>query len=220
VPSPPTHDALTAFVRSQTAPETVSLCPELRLQTAQALTPFWEAANVRVPGWENAPFWAYPWAGGQALARFVLDHPELVRGKRVVDFASGSGLVGLAAALAGAAHVLASDIDPFCAAVIPMNAALNGLEIEFTSRDLLGDPLDGVDLLLAGDVFYERSLAERSLAWFQGLVRGGHRVLAGDPGRIYSPQQGTADRAEYQVPCSMEIEARSMVRTWVLELLP
>ncbi|HZZ85129.1 MAG TPA: 50S ribosomal protein L11 methyltransferase [Anaeromyxobacteraceae bacterium] len=216
----PSRADLEAFVRARTAPTKVPLCPELALYTASDITPLWHATAAELKGWDDTPFWAFPWAGGQALARRILDRPELVRGRRVLDFAAGSGLVGFAAARAGAARVVSVDIDPFCAAVIPLNADLNGLAVEVSGEDLLGAPLEGFDLVVAGDVFYERDLAERSLAWFRGLVRQGVAVLAGDPGRTYSPREGTRDVAEYEVPSSTDIEATALLRTWVLELLP
>ncbi len=218
--TPRTPEELTAFVRARCAPAPVPLAPEIRTWQATALTPLWHATAAELGNWDDSPYWAFPWAGGQALARWLLDHPEAVRGRRVLDFASGSGLVAIAAALSGAAAVVAADLDPFCAAVIPLNAAMNGVALEVRIGNALGDPAEGVELLLAGDVFYERVLGRESLAWFRRLAARGVRVLAGDPGRIYSPQEGTADLAEYQVPSSVEIEDRPLLRTWVLEILP
>lgn len=208
------------FVLAQTAPAPVALVPEISTYQASELTPLWKATSVELAGYDPNPFWAFPWAGGQALARHVLDHPELVRGRRVLDFATGSGLVAIAARRAGAAEVVATDVAPFCEAVVPLNAALNGVEVALRLEDLLGTPHPGAEVVLAGDVFYEKSLAERALAWFQGLAQRGVTVLAGDPGRLYSPRQGVLDRAEYQVPVSLEIEDRPVMRTWVLEVLP
>lgn len=207
---------LAAFIRERTAPTPVPLVPELRLYQATEVTPLWHATAAELRDWDDSPFWAFPWAGGQALARHLLDQPRLVRGRRVLDFASGSGLVAIAAARAGASAVLAVDIDPFCAAAIPLNADLNGVSLEVRLGDLVGDELTGVDLVLAGDVFYERELAERGLAWFRGLARRGIAVLAGDPGRLYSPAGGVAELARYQVPCSVEIEQEALRTTRVL----
>ena len=215
-----TPEELTAFVLERSAPAPVPLVPEIRTYQATDLTPLWRATSAELGDWDDSPYWAFPWAGGQALARWLLDHPEAVRGRRVFDFASGSGLVAIAAARAGAAAVTAADLDPFCAAVIPLNAALNGVTLDVRIGNALGDPAEGVDLLVAGDVFYERVLGREALAWFRRLAGRGVRVLAGDPGRIYSPQEGTADLAEYQVPSSTEIEDRPLLRTWVLEILP
>jgi predicted nicotinamide N-methyase len=143
-----------------------------------------------------------------------------VRGRRVFDFASGSGLVALAAARAGAAAVIACDLDPFCEAAIALNAQLNGIVLDVRIGDALGDPLPGCDVVLAGDVFYERALAERSLAWFMALARRGVAVLAGDPGRLYSPREGVIERAAYDVPVLDAIEGAPVLSTSVLEVLP
>lgn len=215
-----TPEELKAFVLERSAPSPVPLVPEIRTYQATALTPLWHATSAELGAWDDSPYWAFPWAGGQALARWLLDHPEAVRGRRVFDFASGSGLVAIAAARAGAAAVVAADLDPFCAAAIPLNAALNGVSLDVRIGNAIGDPAEGVELLVAGDVFYDRVMGRESLAWFRRLAGRGVRVLAGDPGRIYSPQEGTADLAEYQVPSSTEIEDRPLLRTWVLEILP
>jgi predicted nicotinamide N-methyase len=198
----------------------VPLVPELALWQATEVTPLWHATAAALEGWDDSPYWAFPWAGGQALARHLLDHPETARGRTVLDFAAGSGLVGVAAARAGAARVLCADVDPFCAAVIPLNAALNGVDLELRIGSPVGEPLDGFELLLAGDVFYERALAAEGLAWFRSLARRGVRVLAGDPGRAWSPDGGWREVAAYPVPVSPAIEAGPLLRTRVLEILP
>jgi len=211
-----TFEELTAFVRERTAPAPVALLPELRLYQATDVTPLWHATWEELRGWDDSPYWAFPWAGGQALARHLLDHPELVRGKRVLDFATGSGLVAIAAARAGAASVKALDVDPFCAAVLPLNAALNGVAVEVAIADPLDAPLPAVELVTAGDVFYERTLAERSLAWFHALAAAGVTVLCGDPGRTYSPRGTLPEVAAYLVPTSLAIEEQTLRRTAVL----
>ena len=208
------------FVRARTEPTPVALVPEIRTYQATELTPLWRATSGELAEYDPNPFWAFPWAGGQALARHLLDHPELVRGRRVLDFATGSGLVAIAARLAGAAEAVGTEVAPFCEAVVPLNAALNGVEVGLRMEDLLGAPLTGFDLVLAGDVFYEKPLAERALAWLRGLAARGVTVLAGDPGRLYSPREGVADLARYEVPVSLEIEDRPLMRTWVLRVLP
>ncbi|HET9554654.1 MAG TPA: 50S ribosomal protein L11 methyltransferase [Anaeromyxobacteraceae bacterium] len=215
-----TQAELAEFLRARTRPAPVPLVPELSIYQATALTPLWHATAAELERWDATPFWAFPWAGGQALARHLLDHPEAVRGRRVLDFASGSGLVGIAARRAGAARVVATDLSPFCEVVIPMNAALCGVEVEVRLADLLGEPLDGFDLVVAGDVFYERPLAERSLAWFRALAARGVEVLVGDPGRLYSPRAGVEEAAAYDVPVSREIEDRPVMRTWVQRVVP
>jgi predicted nicotinamide N-methyase len=208
------------FVRARTAPTPVPLVPELRTYQASEVTPLWQATAAELERYDSAPFWAFPWAGGQALARHLLDHPALVAGRRVLDFATGSGLVAIAAARAGAASVVATDLSPFCQAVVPMNAALNGARVTLRLEDLLGTVLRHVDLVVAGDVFYEQPLAERALAWFRQLAGAGLAVLVGDPGRHYSPSGGVERLAVYDVPVSREIEDRAMMRTSVLAVSP
>jgi predicted nicotinamide N-methyase len=219
VPSP-SPDRIERFVRERTEVARVPLAPEISLHQATELTALWRATAAELAAWDGSPYWAFPWAGGQALARHLLDSPGVVRGRAVFDFATGSGLVAIAAAKAGAARVVAADLDPFCGAAVRLNAARNGVEVEFRAGDAIGDPLDGFDLLLAGDVFYERPLAERGLAWMRALARRGVRVLAGDPGRNYSPRDGLAEIACYDVPTSSEVEAGDRLRTRVLEVLP
>jgi predicted nicotinamide N-methyase len=211
---------LERFVRERTTVAPVPLAPELVLHQATELTPLWHATSRELDGWDPSPYWAFPWAGGQALARFLLDRPELVRGRAVFDFASGSGLAAIAAARAGAASAVAADLDPFCAAAIRLNAALNRVRVEFRRGDAIGVPLDGFDVVLAGDVYYERALAERAHAWLRAAAARGALVLAGDPGRIYSPREGVRERAAYDVPTTPEIEASDRLRTRVLEVLP
>jgi predicted nicotinamide N-methyase len=208
------------FIRERTAPTPVPLAPELRLYTATEMTSLWHATAAELEGWDPSPYWAFPWAGGQALARHLLDHPELVRARRVFDFASGSGLVAIAAARAGAAHAVAADLDPFCEAAVRLNAELNGVAVEFRAGDAIGESLDGFDVLVAGDVFYERPLAEGSLAWFRTVAARGVRVLVGDPGRNYSPPSGLRVVGEYDVPTTVAIEDREVKRTRVLEVVP
>lgn len=218
----PDHATLASWrdlVRSQAAPAPVALVPEITTWQATELTPLWHATSAELDRYDASPFWAFPWAGGQALARHLLDHPGLVAGRRVLDFATGSGLVGIAAARAGARSVVAADVAPFCEAVVPMNCALNGVALELRLDDLLGRPLEGFDLVLAGDVFYEQPFAGRALAWFRALAARGVPVMAGDPGRLYSPREGVRDVARYDVPVSREIEERPVMRTWVLEVL-
>lgn len=213
-------EELLAFVRARTAPAPVPLVPELHVHQATELTALWHATAAELADWDDSPFWAFPWAGGQGLARHLLDHPALVRGRSVVDFATGGGLCALAALSAGAASVVAWDVDPFCEAAVRANAELNGLAVPFRRGDPIGSTLAGADLLLAGDVFYERELATRSLAWFRALAADGVRVLAGDAGRVYAPADGFTVRAEYEVPTTVEIEDAPLRRARVLEILP
>ena len=185
------------FVLGQTAPAPVALVPGTSLYQATELTPLWHATSAQLERYDASPFWAFPWAGGQALARHLLDSPGLVRGRRVLDFATGSGLVGIAARLAGAATVDSTDLAPFCEVVVPMNASLNGVSLSPRLVDLLGQPLDGVEVVLAGDVFYEKPLAERSLAWFRSCGPGHHgagRDRGGSIRRARGSPTGPASR--------------------------
>lgn len=210
-----TRAELEAFVRGHTALERVPLVPEILLHQATEVTSLWRATAAELRDWDDSPFWAFAWAGGQALGRFVLDHPDLVRGRAVLDFGTGSGLVAIAAARAGAARVEAFDLDPFCEAAVGLNAAANGVEIAFHARSPLGERRPGVEVLLAGDVFYERDLAAGFLGWARALGEGGVPTLAGDPGRLYSPQ-GLPVLAAYDVPTPLELEDRPLRRTRVL----
>lgn len=164
------------------------------------------------------PFWAFAWAGGQGLARYILDHPEVVAGKRVVDFASGSGIVGIAAAKAGALSVLAVDIDPWAKVAIEMNAAANAVQLDITDANLIGSDLEA-DVLLAGDVFYDKGFAELLLPWFEAQQRSGLRILVGDPGRAYLPKRNLEAKDTYQVPVSRALEDSEVKKTTVWELI-
>jgi predicted nicotinamide N-methyase len=208
---------LREFVENRTAPARVALVPEIVLQQAQEMESLWEASSRGPVAWEDSPYWAFPWAGGQALARYVLDHPEVVRGRRVADFATGSGLVAIAAARAGAAAVEALDKDPFSAEAVAMNAEHNGLTIAFRSGDALGASHPACEVLLAGDVFYERRLAEGAMVWFRELAGRGVRVLAGDACRTYAPQKGCVELAWYDVPTTTAIEGSGSRRARILE---
>lgn len=216
-----------AFVQEHTQTVTLPFLPELPLLLATEVTPLWRATET----WLRAknvepPFWAFAWAGGQALARYVLDHPELVRGRRVLDFACGGGIVTLAAARAGAARVRAVDIDDLALAALRLNARASGVDdvVVTEHRDPLDDGNDedggdGVEILLAGDIFYERPLAERALAWMDRHVARGVRVLAGDGGRAYAPRDRVVERARYEVPTPTDLERGEVIESRVLERL-
>jgi predicted nicotinamide N-methyase len=189
--------------------------PELRLHLADEAHDLWqkteeELEQIGLP----PPFWAFAWAGGQGLARYILDHPAIVKGRRVLDFASGSGLVGIAAAKAGATSVLASDIDPFCVVAILLNAKANAEELEYTEVDCI-DTDNGWDVVLAGDVFYDRSFADRLIPWFERLSARGAQVLVGDPGRSYLPKDKLIPLAVYAVPVTRALEDAEVKRTTV-----
>jgi predicted nicotinamide N-methyase len=202
-------EAAADFIRANTAVAAPAILPELKLYLASEITPIWEATEaVLAAANVDPPFWAFAWAGGQALARHVLDQPERVRGRRVLDFGAGSGVVAIAAARAGAARVLAAEIDPVACAAIRLNAELNQAAVEILEDDLIGRDL-GADLILVGDMCYERPLAERLVAWLRGLAGRGVTVLLGDPGRTYRPTQGLVEIARYLVPTSLELEDRT-----------
>ncbi|MGO8920800.1 MAG: class I SAM-dependent methyltransferase [Stellaceae bacterium] len=199
------------FIRANTAVAAPPLVPEIRLHLASEITPLWQATEA-VLGREQLPppYWAFAWAGGQALARHVLDHPDLVRGKAVLDFGAGAGLLALAAAKSGAAEVVAAEIDPFAAAAIGLNAALNGHDVAVEGEDVIGRFPVPWQVVLVGDMCYERPLAERLTAWLRRLAGAGALVLLGDPGRAYLPQGGLEELARYRVPTPLELEDRLM----------
>ena len=207
------------FIAANTRLQAVPHAPEISLWLADEITPLWrlteeELGEMGLP----PPFWAFAWAGGQALARWLLDHPDQVTGKRVIDLATGSGLVAVAAMKAGAASVLAADIDPFCAAAVAANAASNGVEIAFTDANLLDAPPPPADLICAGDVFYEKPMAEAVLVWLKQAQANGTRVIVGDPGRTYFPKSGLTLLAEYTVPTTRELEDQEVKRSRVWSL--
>ncbi len=189
--------------------------PEIRLRLASEVHDLWmkteaELEEIGLP----PPFWAFAWAGGQGLARYVLDHPDCVAGKRVVDFATGSGLVAIAAANSGATSVLAADIDHWSGSAVALNAALNEVEVAYDGKDLMGEALD-CDVLLAGDVFYDADWADRLVPWFEALTDAGVTVLVGDPGRAYCPVSRLERLAQYQVPVTRVLEDSEVTKTTV-----
>jgi predicted nicotinamide N-methyase len=210
----------TAFILAQTAIATPPLTPEIKLHLATEITPIWEASETTLAEMNlPPPYWAFAWAGGQALTRFLMDHPDWVKGKSVLDFAAGSGLSAIGAAKAGAANVQAAEIDDFAIAAIRLNARINDVAIDLVRKDLIGvEPR--WDVVLAGDVCYERPMAERVIAWFRALAGRGVAILMGDPGRAYLPQSGLLELARYQVPTSLELENRTMRETIVWRLMP
>ena len=197
------------FIRANTAIEAPPLVPEIRLHLATEITPIWQATEETLAqGQVPPPFWAFAWAGGQALARHILDHPETVVGKNVLDLASGSGMVAIAAAKAGAERVTACDIDPIAAAVIALNAALNGVMVGIETRDLLDRGPAGWAVVTAGDVCYEEPMSSRIIALLRRIAARGRLALLGDPGRAYLPREGLVELARYAVPVSRELEDR------------
>jgi len=210
-----------AFVRSNTAIGSPPLVPEIRLHLATEVTPIWQATEESLARFGTPPpFWAFAWAGGQALARYILDHPEAVAGRDVLDVASGSGMVAIAAAKAGARRVTASDIDPFAAAAIALNAALNNVAVAIDTRDLLDRGPAGWGVVTAGDVCYEEPMASRMIALLRRIATRGRLALLGDPGRAYLPREGLVELARYTVPVSRELEDREAREGVAYQVLP
>jgi predicted nicotinamide N-methyase len=205
------------FILANTRLQRPPHASELVLHLADEVTPLWRLteealAEIGLP----PPFWAFAWAGGQALARWLLDHPAEVAGRRVLDFAAGSGIVGVAAMRAGAASVLCADVDGFSEAAVALNAAANGVACAFTDADLLnGPPPSDVDVICAGDIAYEQPLAGRVRAWLAAAHARGARVLIGDPGRTYFDEGGLLRLADYRVATTRELEDQEVKRTGV-----
>ena len=204
------------FIRANTEIAAPPLVPEIRLHLATAVTPLWQATEAFLDRTGlPPPYWAFAWPGGQALARHLLDHFELARGRAVLDFAAGSGLVAIAAARAGARRALAYDIDPAACTAMQLNAMLNEVEIDIRCADLTGSAERAADVILAGDVCYEREMAECVAGWLARQAGLGAVVLLADPGRAYRPQQGLCELARYRVPTSRDLEDREERETVV-----
>ena len=207
-----------AFIRENTRLQPVPHAPEISLWLADEVTPIWrmteeELGEMGLP----PPFWAFAWAGGQALARYLLDEPVIACGRRVLDFASGSGLVAIAAARCGAASVEACDIDAFAAEAMALNAAANGVSVTIRLEDLIGRD-EGWDVICAGDVCYERAMADSVVAWLATLSARGAQVLIGDPGRSYLPKQRLEALASYAVPVTRTLEDADIKHSTVWRL--
>lgn len=203
------------FILENTALMSPPHVPEIRLHLADEAHALWqkteeELAAIGLP----PPFWAFAWAGGQGLARHILDNPHLVAAKRVLDFATGSGLVAIAACKSGATSTTAADIDPFCEAAVALNSSANAVDISFTGDDLVGSDGDW-DVLLAGDVFYEKPFADRLIGWFAALAGRGVQIYVGDPGRSYLPKDRLEKLAVYEVPVTRALEDADVKNTTV-----
>jgi predicted nicotinamide N-methyase len=204
----------TRFVTENTVVAPASMVPEILLHLATEVTPLWQASEETLQtNGLPPPYWAFAWPGGQAFARLMLDKPELARGRTVLDFAAGSGIAGIAAAKSGAAKVIASEIDAFALAALRLNYGLNDVKITIFDNDLLDEPPTGWDLILAGDVCYERPMASRVLAWLDQALAAGIEVLVADPGRAYLPKSGLTELARYDIPTSLDLENRKMMTT-------
>lgn len=213
--SQPEVERLAGFIRGNTALLPVPHVPEISLYLAHEAHDLWlkteeEMSELGLP----PPFWAFAWAGGQGLARYVLDHPAIVRRRRVVDFASGSGLVAIAAARAGAADVIAGDVDRFAGVATGLNAQANAVFVRVRTGDMIGERPDA-DVLLAGDVFYDRPFAERLVPWFDAMAGAGVAIFVGDPGRAYLPKERLEACGTYEVPVTRALEDAEVKRTTV-----
>jgi predicted nicotinamide N-methyase len=210
-----------ALVAHHTRLQAVPGIPGIRLHLADEVAPVWQATEAALgPGVAGAPipYWAFAWAGGLALARYLQEHPHEVAGRRALDLATGSGLVAIVAALAGASVVTAADIDPFAEAAVGLNARANGARIAFVGRDLLDEEPPNVDVLLAADTWYEGPLAERVMPWLRAAQARGTRVLVGDPGRRYLPAARLVPLASYEVQTTTRLEDRATVTARVFTL--
>lgn len=213
------------FIRANTTLRAPPLVPEIRLHLAGEVMGLWGETEARSAALASGmahlppPYWAFAWPGGQALARYILDHPQDVAGKSVLDFGAGSGLVAIAAAKAGGVPVIAAEIDALALAAIALNAAANGVFVEEIENDIIGTN-GRWDTILAGDMCYERPLATRLTHWLRSLASDGARVLIGDPGRNYFPHEGVQRLATYEVPTSRDLEDREMRETSVYGISP
>lgn len=212
-----TIDDPEAFIRANTGLRPVPLVPEISIHVADEAVPIWQMTEEELGATGlPPPFWAFAWAGGQALARYVLDHPDTVGGKRVLDLATGSGLVSIAAMKAGAASADAADIDSFARAAAHLNARQNDVTVAVLAENLLTSNSDAAwDTVLAGDIFYERDTADAAWAFLSRHAKRGATILIGDPGRSYLPKDRLTPLAEYHVPVTRELEDMEIKRTLV-----
>lgn len=208
-----------SFIRANTSLMAPPHVPEIRLHLASEAHELWlkteeELEEIGLP----PPFWAFAWAGGQGLARYILDHPDMVAGRTVLDFASGSGLVAIATKRAGARHVLAVDIDPWAGTAVRLNAVENDVALDFVNDDIIGHDV-AADVILAGDVFYDQDFAASLVPWLRRLAGEGKQVLVGDPGRAYLPKDRLEAKATYQVPVTRALEDSEVKKTTVWRFL-
>lgn len=217
-------DARTLFIKAHTSLKSPPLVPEVRLHLASEAMELWRETEALAAASASGlrelppPYWAFAWPGGQAMARYVLDHAHAFASRSVLDFGAGSGLVAIAAAKTGAVPVIAAEIDELAYAAIELNAAANTVYVEPIANDLIGSE-GRWHTVLCGDMCYERPLAERLTAWLRKLAQGGTRVLLGDPGRNYFPAEGVEQLATYSVPTSRDLEDREVRETSVYRLL-
>jgi predicted nicotinamide N-methyase len=216
----PENTALADVIRAVTELKPTDLLPEILLYQATEITPLWQATEDLLRTAEiEPPYWAFAWAGGQATARLLLDRPELVAGRRIVDFACGGGVASIAAMKAGATSVLAVDIDALAVAATRANAAANGVVVETLTADLVGGAMPECDLLMAGDVCYDARMTAHILPWLRQVAASGITVLLGDPGRAYVPSSGIELMGEYRVPTTTAIEDKAFRDTKLWRLI-
>jgi predicted nicotinamide N-methyase len=211
-------DISAAFVRLHARLTAVAFVPEIRLHQADEPIGLWELTEGEFHSEQPPPFWAFAWAGGQALARYVLDHPEVVAGRRVLDLAAGSGLVAIAAVRAGAAHVRAVEVDPRAVTAIELNARANDLAVDAELADILDDDAGDAEVVLVGDAFYSRAMADRMLRFVRRAARDGTQVLVGDPDRAFLPRTVFRKLATYDVPVPPALESVRVKPTTVWAL--
>jgi predicted nicotinamide N-methyase len=205
------------FIRTQTVLATASIVPEIELYLATEITPLWHLTEDRLKGGDlPPPYWAFAWPGGQGMARYILDHPEEVKGKRVLDFAAGCGIAAIAATKAGAAQVMADDIDLLAQTAVLMNAERNSAAVDIHRMLDMEKPFAGADLIMLGDVCYQQAMSIVILRWLNLCLDKGVRILIADPGRAYMPQQGLKELGRYEVPTSRELEDQEsrIVTVW------
>ena len=213
--------AARSFVIRHTRLRPVPGLDEIRLYLAEDVLPLWSAVQTETGDHDSPPpYWAFAWGGGLAVGRYLREHPEVVAGKRVFDFASGSGVCAIVALRAGATEATAADIDPYAAAAIVLNARANSHRIEVITRDVLDGPPPDVDIVLAGDCWYEQGLAERVQPWLRRVQAAGIDVLLGDPGRRYMPTGELDAVASYEVRTTTELEDMDRKQAWVYRLRP
>ena len=211
---------LAGFIAAHTEIARTPLVPEIALHLATDITPIWQATEDWLARINIAPpFWAFAWPGGQALARVMLDHPDRVAGKRVLDFAAGCGIAAIAAAMAGATLTEAAEIDPMALAACRLNAAFNGVAVATLDGDVVGQPCRW-DVILAGDICYEAAMAAHILPWLRSMAAAGAEVWLADPGRAYVPGDGLAEISRHLVPTSLELEDRTERLVILARLLP
>jgi predicted nicotinamide N-methyase len=208
------------FIRTQTHIIPPSILPEIKLHLAAEVTPLWQLTEARLrQGDLPPPFWAFAWPGGQGAARYILDNPGLVEGRRVMDVAAGSGVVAIAAMRAGAKKAIAIDIDPLAIEAIKLNAKINGVDVDVSDKLDLTAPCSSADVLIAGDICYQQAMSATLIRWLRLCVEKGKQVLLSDPGRAYVPEEGLVKLAEYTVPTSRDLEDRDTrtVTVWRME---